>query len=93
MAARIITSQVLTISGTAARSTAMGLGLKYVIKPTESCWIRFGNSAVDAVAAAANNWPLAAYETIEYTPTGSADQFVSVIGTSGSLVVGIEEGG
>ncbi|HMG21783.1 MAG TPA: hypothetical protein VK607_10715 [Kofleriaceae bacterium] len=85
--ARITTSQRIAISGTAARSTALGLNQRYAITCTADCTIRQGGSAVDAQADTANNWALGKNATIEITVSAAADQYISVIGTTGSLYI------
>jgi hypothetical protein len=92
VAAKILKSQRIAITGASAPSTAMALGLKYAIKASADCTIRFGASGVVAAADTANNWFMNKGETIEYSPSDANDQFVAVIGTSGSLYIATLEG-
>lgn len=87
MAAKITTSQRIAISGTSARSTALALNFKYAVTCSVDCTIRQGSSSVDAAADTANNWFLAKGSVIEVYPSDASDQYIAVIGTSGSLYI------
>ncbi len=87
MAANITVTQRIAIAGAAARSAALSVSHKHAITASADCTIRQGGSAVDAAADTANNFFLAKGVVLEITPTEAANQYVSVIGTSGSLYI------
>lgn len=84
MAANITSTQRIAIGLAAARSTVLAVGFKYAITASAECTIRQGGSTVDAALDTANNWFLGKGGSIEITPSGADDQYISVIsGTAG----------
>ena len=87
MAAKITSTQRIAIAGASARSAALAIGYKYAVTASADCTIRQGSSTVDAAADTANNWFLAKGAVIEVYPSEASDQYIAVIGTSGSLYI------
>lgn len=90
--ATMTTTQRLAISGTQNRSTALPIGSKVALSATADCTVRQGGSTVAAVADAANTFPLAKGQIIELSITGAANQYFSVIGTTGSFCIATLDG-
>jgi hypothetical protein len=87
MAAKIVSSQRLAISGSPARSAQLDRGHKYAVTASADCTIRQGASNVDAAADTANNWFLPKGAVVELMVSDASDGFISVVGTSGSLYI------